>query len=192
LIDFFLFGFFIIIDSTSDEQDWKKLTIIPTSNQQQIHLLSSLFKIKQENERLSTDTPSMKSYLSSNTVIHEQSTSATIQTTMPNRQSTFLPSTTMKVHEDSQASLYNQMSMFDTFTSTITTQNSRNFSFMLWFCYSFYFHSDRDHQTETPEKTLLTTHGDLQPSTKKPNKKLSTSKRIKQEEDDINDDFLFS
>jgi hypothetical protein len=103
-------------------------------------------RTKQQNEHLSSNVQSMKSYPSSNTIVNEQSTIlTTIQTTVSNQQTTFAPSshqsttvvttedgliTTMESQEYIQALSNNpNTSVVD---STSTLSNNEVFPFLLF------------------------------------------------------------
>jgi hypothetical protein len=103
-------------------------------------------RTKQQNEHISSNTQSMKSYPSSNTIVNEQSTIlTTIQTTVSNQQTTFAPSshhsttivttedeliTTMESQEYIQALSNNpNTSVAD---STPTLSNDEVFPFLLF------------------------------------------------------------
>jgi len=91
-----------IANEQTENENWPKTTtVILTSNNlhtlttENVHISSSVMRTKQEYEHisLSTQSQSMKPYPSSNTIVNEQSTiSTTIQTTVSNQQTTFLPS----------------------------------------------------------------------------------------------------
>jgi len=142
----------IKIDSTTisneptENENWPKpTTVILTSNNlhtlttQNVHISSSIMKTKQQYEYISlhTQSQSMKPYLSSNTIVNEQST---ISTTVSNQQTTFPPShhyattmmmtvnkliTTMQSQEAIQTSSTNPMTSIVDSTSTL----SKNFFF---------------------------------------------------------------
>jgi beta-lactam-binding protein with PASTA domain len=103
------------------------MTVSLTSNNlhrlttQNVHISSLIMRIKPQNEYISLNTQSMKPYPSSNTIVNEQST---IQTTISNQQTSFIPSshqftsvmmkkkelmTTIKDQERIQTSSNNQM-----------------------------------------------------------------------------------
>ncbi len=146
----------IKIDSTTisteptENENWSKpTTVILTSNNlhtlttQNVHISSSIMKTKQQYEYISlhTQSQSMKPYLSSNTIVNEQSTiSTTIPTTVSNQQTTFPPNhhyattmmmtvnkfiTTMQSQEAIQTSSTNPMTSIVDSTLTL----SKNFFF---------------------------------------------------------------
>ncbi|CAF1045230.1 unnamed protein product [Rotaria sp. Silwood1] len=155
----------------SNEQELKKITIIPINNNQEIHI-PSIVKTKQENQYISTNTQSMKSYQSLNTIVDEQSTFPTIQVTMSNRQSTIQSSVTINNKEYVEASEENKITTIDTLTST------------------FLMPKIQDHEMATSEAIPLTTSIDLQLATNQNKKTMVSKKHKKVNDDDVIDDLL--
>ncbi|CAF1350981.1 unnamed protein product [Rotaria sordida] len=157
-----------------NEQDLKKITIIPINNNQEIDVSSIIMKTKQEDQQILINTQSMKSNRSLNTIVDEQSTSSTIQTTISNHQSIILSSIiTIKNQEYVETSQENEKTTIDTFTST------------------FLMPKIQDHEMTTSEMIPSTTNIDLQSSTNPNKKKIDIKKHKRVHDDDVFNDLLF-
>ncbi|CAF1435884.1 unnamed protein product [Rotaria sordida] len=157
-----------------NEQDLKKITIIPINNNQEIDVSSIIMKTKQEDQQILINTQSMKSNRSLNTIVDEQSTSSTIQTTISNHQSIILSSIiTIKNQEYVETSQENEKTTIDTFTST------------------FLMPKIQDHEMTTSEMIPSTTNIDLQSSTNTNKKKIDIKKHKRVHDDDVFNDLLF-
>ncbi|CAF1041486.1 unnamed protein product [Rotaria sordida] len=157
-----------------NEQDLKKITIIPINNNQEIDVSSIIMKTKQEDQQILINTQSMKSNRSLNTIVDEQSTSSTIQTTISNHQSIILSSIiTIKNQEYVETSEENEKTTIDTFTST------------------FLMPKIQDHEMTTSEMIPSTTNIDLQSSTNTNKKKIDIKKHQRVHDDDVFNDLLF-
>ncbi|CAF1305215.1 unnamed protein product [Rotaria sordida] len=157
-----------------NEQDLKKITIIPINNNQEIDVSSIIMKTKQEDQQILINTQSMKSNRSLNTIVDEQSTSSTIQTTISNHQSIILSSIiTIKNQEYVETSEENEKTTIDTFTST------------------FLMPKIQDHEMTTSEMIPSTNNIDLQSSTNTNKKKIDIKKHKRVHDDDVFNDLLF-
>ena len=190
----FSFLFCIIIDLTTtyDEQDWKKQTFIPITNNHQVHISSSVIRTRKENQQISMNTQPMKSYSSLNTIINKQSTPTAIQTTS-NRQTTMPSSVVMNNQEYTQTLRKNRKGSVNTVSKTFFVNKSTTFPDSLIchfsFCVSFLVH---DYGTTASGKRPLITYIDIQSSTSLNRKKIILENQKETSDDHVIDNRLLS
>jgi len=173
-----------ITNEQTENENWKKMTtVILTSNNlhtlttPNLHISSSVMRTTQQYEHISSNTQSqsMKSYPSSNTIVNEQST--TIQTT-------FSPST----HQPTTMIMMTENKLIP------TTQSQEDTSPVIDSTSTLAQETTISIPEETSFTNFINRYFDIQPSTiinkdiKKKNLKLA-KKLI---EEDIMDDLLFS
>jgi len=185
-----------ITNEQTENENWQKTTVSLTSNNlhtlttQNVHISSSVMRTKQQNEHISSNIQSMKPYPSSNTIVNEQSIiSTTVQTTISNQQTTFVP----KIHHTTIImTAENELMTIMKSQEYIQTSSNNAMTSVV---------DIRDNTTSMPEETSFTTfinrHFNIQSSTitnhdEKKNNKLVKKFQNNLAEEDIMDDLLFS